>query len=614
MSSEVAPRRPAPGISPAAPESPAPSAEAARWRAVAADLGVGFVAAIRVEPLAPTRPLPPPEVFAAVDRLMFDRPDGGSILIAAPGPEVIAATRAHLERMPELRDRLFVATPRSIRAALLARWAPGLTRAARDGVEDVDPTLSARRVGEPWQIAAILVVVATWLAAAFDGSDSLVVVWTALFFAIGFARAVVADDVPQPIRPPPVADDDLPSFAVLVAVHREAAVIGDLVAALGRIDYPADRLALRLVVEADDAETVAAAEAAIVGTAIETVMVPPSEPRTKPKALNFALRTVDAEFVSVFDAEDRPAPDQLRRAAAAFRHGPSDLAVVQAALEIDHVDADRPWLVRQFEMEYAMLFHGLLPWLAIRSPFLPLGGTSNHFRRSALVAVGGWDPHNVTEDVDVALRLARAGHRLGIVASATDEEAPADRRRWIAQRIRWQKGWMQTWLVHMRRPRRLHRELGFGGSIAFHMVVGGQIATALAYLPSLVVILLHACGLSPLFGDRTFVGDLVLVAGLFAHAIGVIGGIALARETGRRIGLPARIVDLVTMPVYWGMISWAAWRGLHELFVAPHRWNKTSHGHVVRRGGGGVLRGTTVPSPPCAIPSGEAIGEASERA
>lgn len=590
------------------------SAEAAHWRAVADGLGVGFVDAIRVGPLAETAPLPPPEVFAAVDRLMVDRPEGGGILIAAPAPEVIAATRAHLDRMPELRDRLFVATPRTIRGALLARWAPGLTHAARDSVADVDPSFSARRVGEPWQVVVILLVVSTWLTAAFDGSDSLVAVWTALFLAIGFARAVVAGDVPQPVRPPPVADEDLPSFAVLVPVHREAVVIGDLVAALGRIDYPADRLALRLVVEADDAETVAAAEAAIAGTAIEAVVVPPSEPRTKPKALDFALRTVDAEFVSVFDAEDRPAPDQLRRAAAAFRSEPSDLAVVQAALEIDHVDTDRPWLVRQFEMEYAMLFHGLLPWLAIRSLFLPLGGTSNHFRRSALVAVGGWDPHNVTEDVDVALRLARAGHRLGIVASATDEEAPADRRRWIAQRIRWQKGWMQTWLVHMRRPARLHRELGFGGSLAFHLVVGGQIATAFAYLPSLVVIVLHACGLSPLFGDRTFAGDLVLVAGLFAHAIGVIGGVALAHETGRRIGRPARIVDLVTMPVYWGMISWAAWWGLHELVVAPHRWNKTSHGHVARRDGGRTSSSENRTSASCAIPADEAIGVTAERA
>ncbi|TBW39297.1 glycosyltransferase [Siculibacillus lacustris] len=557
--------------------------ETRRWRAVAADLGVAFFADLAPEPLPADAEPPPPAVFARVDRLLVAPPGGEIVLIAAPAEAARAATRAHLAARPGLRARFAVAAPRVLRRALIARFALALARRAVNAVRDHDPVLSAASRCEPWQIALVAAVGLAWIAAAASLSDTLVVAWTALFLLLGFARAAIADSVPLVVPPPALADAELPHFAVLVPIHDEAPVVADLVAALGRLDYPADRLAVRLVVEADDAATLAAAEAAVADTAIETIRVPPSQPRTKPKALDFALATVDADLVCVYDAEDRPDPDQLRRAAAAFSAGPPDLAVVQAALEIDHVEADRTWLVRQFEIEYAMLFHGLLPWLAANDLFLPLGGTSNHFRRDSLVAVGGWDPHNVTEDADVAVRLARAGWRLGVVDSVTGEEAPADPRGWLAQRVRWQKGWMQTWLVHMRRPRRLHRELGWRRAVVFHLVIGGQLASAFVFLPSVVLIGLHLCGVLPFLDDRDFVDDLVLVGSLTAHAMGLAGGIALANEVGRRSDRPPRLRDLLTMPVYWALISLAAHRALIELIVAPHRWNKTSHGHVARR-------------------------------
>jgi hypothetical protein len=559
--------------------------ETAAWRSVAARLGVEYLDRLTLDRVAAETPLPEPSVFRRLDRLMIDRPEGDRVLVAAPDRAGIEATRAHLDRCPDLARRLFVAAPRLLHRAFVARFAPALTRRAIGSVERADPDLSARRVGEPWQIAVVVVLALAWIAAALDLSDRLLIVWTAFFLVLGFLRALIADGVGPSPPSPALAEADLPSCAVLVPLHREATTVPELVTALRGLDYPADRLVVRLVIEADDAETLAVAEAAIAGTPIETVVVEPSSPRTKPKALDFALPTVDSEIVTIFDAEDRPEPDQLRLAAAALAAGPPELAVVQAALEIDHLETDRNWLVRQFEIEYAGLFHGLLPWLAERGLFLPLGGTSNYFRRSALVAVGAWDPHNVTEDVDVALRLIRSGHRLGIVASATHEEAPTDLATWVAQRIRWQKGWMQTWLVHMRRPIRLHRELGLADAIAFHLIVGGQIASALAFLPSLVLIGMHVLGGAALFGDRDFGDDLVLTASLLAHAMGFSGGVILARRASRSAGWSIRIADLASMPVYWALISWAAHRALVELVVAPHRWNKTSHGLASRSGG-----------------------------
>src|SRR5262245_4687799 len=114
-------------------------------------------------------------------------------------------------------------------------------------------------------------------------------------------------------------------------------------------------------------------------------------------------------------------------------------------------------------------------------PAAAVGGSSNHFRTEALRKVGGWDPYNVTEDADLGIRLARFGYRSATIASTTYEEAPADSRRWLRQRSRWFKGWMQTWLVHMREPRQLFHELGIRGFLTFQLVVGGNALIALAH-------------------------------------------------------------------------------------------------------------------------------------
>lgn len=503
------------------------------------------------------------------------------LLACAPHPAGVDLIRAFLRDHPDRRHHLCVATPREIRRALIERWSGVLTERAVGAILDRDPAQSAATPGFGRLVAASGVL-GLWGVSLGSSEPRLLAAWTAVFLAIGLLRILVAEI--RPPRPPPViAEAALPRYAVLVPVYREAEVVEDLVAALLRLDYPRDRLAIRLVVEADDLDTRRVAERAVAcDAAVDVVVVPPSRPRTKPKALNFALATVDAALVTIYDAEDRPDPDQLRRAVAAFAAGPPDLAVVQAALEIDHAPSDRSWLVRQFEIEYAMLFHGLLPWLAERRLFLPLGGTSNHFRRDVLVAVGGWDPHNVTEDADIAVRLVRAGWHSGVVASRTREEAPTAPRQWLSQRTRWMKGWIQTWCVHMRAPLRLHREMRMIDAVAFHAVLTGQILSAVSFLPSVVILGLQITGVLPLFGDQTLDADVLCLSALGAFATGVLGTFILAMTVVPRAGRHLHLFDVLTMPVYWCGISLAVYAAIVEFALAPHRWNKTQHGRATR--------------------------------
>ncbi|HSA67950.1 MAG TPA: glycosyltransferase family 2 protein [Methyloceanibacter sp.] len=207
--------------------------------------------------------------------------------------------------------------------------------------------------------------------------------------------------------------------------------------------------------------------------------MPDLHPRTKPKALNYALPLARGEYLVIYDAEDRPERDQLRKAIAVFQEGPPNLACLQAKLNL--YNASDNWLTRQFTIEYDVLFEGLLPALDRLQLPIPLGGTSNHFRVSALRWLMAWDAFNVTEDADLGTRLGRSRYRCQMLDSTTFEEAPAKLSSWFKQRTRCLRGYMQTWFVHMRQPARLWRELGPAGFLGFQVMIGGTVLSALVH-------------------------------------------------------------------------------------------------------------------------------------
>jgi cellulose synthase/poly-beta-1,6-N-acetylglucosamine synthase-like glycosyltransferase len=375
---------------------------------------------------------------------------------------------------------------------------------------------------------------------------------------------------------PPRNDDTLPIYSIIVAIYNEAESVPALAEALMRLDYPKERLDIKIVVERWDMRTRFALDLMNLKAPFEVVIAPSLGPRTKPKALNAALPFVRGRYVAVYDAEDRPEPLQLRIALAAFEAGDRDLACVQARLTIDNT-ADS-WLTRLFTAEYAGLFDVFLPGLAAFRMPLPLGGTSNHFHTATLRALGGWDPYNVTEDADLGIRLARAGLRTSVIQSTTYEEAPARLVAWIKQRTRWFKGYLQTWAVHMRQPLALWRELGTGGFLVFQMVVGGAVLAALVHGVFLGVLAGQlASGL--FWSAKTGMFDLMFAS---VYVTTLTTGYALSALLGF-IGLSRRRLlssagYLMLLPFYWLLLSVAAWRAVFQLMRQPYRWEKTAHG------------------------------------
>lgn len=369
-------------------------------------------------------------------------------------------------------------------------------------------------------------------------------------------------------------DHELPTYTILVPMYKEPDTLPILTAAIRQLDYPLSKLDIKLILEEDDAETIDAAKRLGLEGIFEIIRVPHSLPKTKPKACNYALHFARGEYVTIFDAEDKPEPDQLKKTLCAFRMAPENTACIQARL--NYFNSDENWLTRMFTLEYSLWFDFYLPALeALRIP-IPLGGTSNHFKMAVLREVDAWDPYNVTEDADLGIRITQLGYRVGVVNSTTFEEANNHLGNWIRQRSRWLKGYMQTYLVHMRKPLECYRKLGHAGFWGFQFFIGGTILTTLL-VPWLMVMYLYWLftattafnAIFPPIVQYLSLANLLLGNGLFIY-ITALGAF--------KRGYFKLIPYALTAPAYWVLISIAAYKGLWQLIHNPFFWEKTQHG------------------------------------
>ncbi|MFP4055610.1 MAG: glycosyltransferase [Candidatus Brocadiia bacterium] len=432
-----------------------------------------------------------------------------------------------------------------------------------------------------------------------------------------------------------LGDEDLPVYTILVPLYREREVADKVIRHLGALDYPQEKLDVKLLLEPDDEETLEVCRRTRLPANYEIIVVPESVPKTKPKACNHGLERARGDYLVIYDAEDRPEPDQLKKAILAFRKANAprtglarlvrrtDTVCLQAKL--NYFNPRQNLLTRWFTIEYSTWFDLFLPGLHHLGSPIPLGGTSNHFKTEVLQHIGGWDPYNVTEDCDLGIRLHKMGYSTRILDSTTWEEANSRVWNWVRQRSRWVKGYIQTHLVHMRNPFKTFWKLGPAGLFGFLSSVGGlSLMLLLNPIFWVIVLFYFACwahdlslvnwsweaarelqrGYDPLqmrwpwerwltwegpwvwrmwfddpegnpFWNRWSQVFFVMTAVLFfANFLFVLMHLwACLRR--RLYGL---IPHALLTPFYWVLISLGAWKGLLQLFFKPFKWEKTHHG------------------------------------
>ena len=591
------------------------------YRCLAAELGVPFLEEAELAP-DPRFAERLPDIAAGRLSFLAIAHDEANIRVAiAPSPARVAKVILHMARYPEVRERISVTAPHYMEMVRGCQIAIQELRRAR-------PLNSASFLLTKTQKQAFACVSAgvgcvLWLEPV-AGLVIALVAAGGVFIAAGLVRVVAAMDVAAPLaqavarggsllernasKRSRFADKNmlqhfefgaasyreyashfsqdapgLPRYSLLVPLYREAAIIADLLAALRRLDYPHERLQVLLIVEGDDAETRAALRHAALDAPFEICIVPPFGPRTKPKALAYGLRVARGDLITVYDAEDRPEPDQLRKVAEVFADAPPDLGCVQARLAIDH--AAESFFARHLALEYALQFDVLLPWMAkLRLP-IRLGGTSNHIRRRALEACGGWDPYNVTEDLDLGIRLLRDGWRLTSVHSTTWEEAPLTFSAWCHQRIRWHKGWLQTWFVHTREPIRFLNDIGMVNACVIAAIFTGTLLSLVAHPAFVALLVTYAVNAEWRPASSGFADDLVLSVGVICLVSGYGGLFFAVQRAALMRNLRFGWKELLSLPLYWLLMSAVLAVAVVELFRKPFHWRKTAHGLAKRRSG-----------------------------
>ena len=492
-------------------------------------------------------------------------------------PEVVASW---LARWPDIADRVVLAAPSSLRTALLQRSRDKMLDEAQNRLFLSMPQYCARIVASGRQgiyIGMLLIVLpiflsiwpfTTMLALHFLGFLAFSACVTLRVMALSGLQKMRLTKLPQPKA------YDFPVYSVLVALYHEREVLPQLLTALERLKWPRSKLEIKLLCEADDHETLDYLRSQNLKPWFEIIEVPAGLPRTKPKALAYGLPLTSGEFITLYDAEDRPHPLQLVAAWHRFNESDGNLACLQAPLIVTNTSASP--LSRMFGFEYSALFRGLLPFLARNNLVVPPGGTSNHFRRAALQEIGGWDAHNVTEDADLGLRFKRFGYNVDVISYPTFEDGPEEPAVWLPQRIRWFKGWLQTWLVHMRSPRQLWRDLGPASFFTMQILFAGALVSALIH-PFFLGWIIYAVAKLIFIGSPNMQEMIFAAFGLVNILAGYAAFIALGWSTllpSEKKSLP---LIIVLTPLHWILLSVAAWLSLWELYRRPHHWNKTPH-------------------------------------
>jgi len=503
---------------------------------------------------------------------------GGVTLVGSARPDLFEANRAEIEAvlgpvvMAVLSEEALHRALLGSRGSTLRLWAETCVVA-----EESCRIWDGRRFSR-WVVAAMALLGAATLLAplgSFLALFGLVLVFLLLGNVMKLAAALAQGFRPHvtPSHEAPVGLVRKPGVSIMVPLYREPAIAARLVKRLGALNYPRELLDVMIVVEEDDRVTREALAQSALPHWMRVIPVPDSPLRTKPRALNYALNFARGNIVGVYDAEDAPASNQLLRVVEHFARGGPQLACVQGVL--DYVNPRTNWLSRCFTIEYAAWFRMILPGLARLGFVVPLGGTTLFFRRDILERLGGWDAHNVTEDADLGLRLARHGYRTDLLTTVTLEEANCRTWPWIKQRSRWLKGYAMTYAVHMRDPVLLWRQLGTQRFIGVQLLYLGTLVQFLL-APILWSFWLMLLGFGHPVAAVLPRGAMVGLAVLFlaSELIALTINIAALHNPRHRFLRPWAL----SLHFYFPLAVVAAWKGCWEMLTSPFYWDKTTHG------------------------------------
>ena len=427
--------------------------------------------------------------------------------------------------------------------------------------------------------------------------------------------------------PLPDKELSLPKItAILTARGESESVLRRSLQSLLALEYPAEKTEILLVTDSDDLSTGGIADQLSRELGVTHLVVPDNSdpawnriikqardrgakwadidaeqlPYSKPRALTYALPSATGEIITVVDAEDvQGDPLVFLKAAQCLQVKGYD--AVQGRLRfINYRDS---WLSLQAVGDYAFWFVWLLPKIRLRGLPVALGGTCYYVRRDVLDSLGGWDPTNVTEDLELGIRLYGYGYNVGIIDVDTYEESPRKLLRtqseggWANQRTRWIRGTLYTVgrLGKYWKEFPLKRRLAIG-LLLFYYVLGFFVPfLSLVGYPFMVLSLLVAV-LLPIqaVSGVSMPGPILpIIDNPWLAAISALNMILLlwhiyltvrgiARTIGKTVvGIPEKVhyygLVGITVMFYWILWGLPVLRAIWQTLRGAKFWEKTLH-------------------------------------
>lgn len=445
-------------------------------------------------------------------------------------------------------------------------------RWAAESLYNISPEFSAAKLWSGAHIFnGILLILAFsyLLVAGYNGLVLALNVGSFLFFLYRFTLSIIGLRGDKDSGKMVEYSDDLPKYCILLPMRNEpCSVVSDLINNIDNLNYPKHRMDVVMLVDEDD-DYLEDIKMLNIPDHFRIISASALFPFTKPKVCNLGLYDTDAEYVTIYDAEDKPEPDQLLKVLYKFKS--ENVSCVQCRLH--YANKNPNWLTKFFTNEYLTWFSLTIRGLSISQNdkgVIPLGGTSQHLKVDELKELGGWDAFNVTEDCELGVRMVRKGKRIVISDSVTEEIAVSKLKHWIPQRTRWQLGFMVTYLVHSKRTPSLIRDLGFYKYIHFILSVLGNV------LSPLITPLLFVIFVVSLFWDgngETYLNYLPTIT-LICNYLLIVATHAIAsikHNNGKYLW------NTFLQPLYYLFQAVTVYRAVWKLITAPHKWEKTAH-------------------------------------
>jgi len=270
------------------------------------------------------------------------------------------------------------------------------------------------------------------------GSD--VYTYPFLFLALYFESFLLVTFLSKPARIRRLKTSALsavPTVAIIVPCWNEETTIAGTVESLLALEYPKEKLSLILINDGSTDSTPAVIDRFAEHPQITTIH---KENGGKFTAMNIGIEQAkDAELIGFLDADSFVAPDSLREIVAAF--DAPDIAAVTASMSIH-----KPRTIFQ-RMQYAeyLLSITIRHVLASINGLYVAPGPFSFYRRSIFAEIGLFKHAYLAEDMEMAMRVQRAGLRIGnAIRARVYTKGPPTFTKLLKQRIRWTTGFLRN--------------------------------------------------------------------------------------------------------------------------------------------------------------------------